>query len=493
MKRSKRIGCLLLVLLMSAQTLTSCDGSETTETTGETTSAVMETAAAETELSANLPDVKYDGETITMLAAAEQWQDYYFVEEDTGDVVDSAVYQRNLVVEEQFDVKLDFNIVNGYSAGMSAVATALEGAVMGGTGEFDIYAASAAYVSGVLTKNYLCDLNQVEYMDFTKPWWLGDINKQITINDHLYLTAGTLGMQCLENVRCMFFNKKLATDLALPSMYDHVYDGTWTYDTMVAYTEMAYVDLDGNGEYSAGDTYGLAGTSTEAIYALSFGFGQTNTTIGEDGLPHAVGVTERMEDIFQTLKVFQKDKKLYYGTNSGVPADELYPMFVENRVLFMAYTLTSATSGELRDTEDFGILPMPKFDENQEKYASMGFADVFGIPRGQSDADIEQSGILLEAMNFENYQIVYPAYKDVAMERKYSRDEESPAMIDIILDGVYVDFGLIFYSLSHNSYFLTIVGILDSFESFSTFWAAQGNAIEERIAAVVEDMATFES
>ncbi len=491
MKRSTRIVCLLMVLLMAAQTLASCGGSETTETTGETTPAVTETAATETELTANLPDVKYDGETITMLTAAEQWQDYYYVEEDTGDVVDSAVYQRNLTVEEQFDVKLDFHIMNGYGAGMDAVATTLQGAVMGGTGEFDIYAASSAYVFGVLPKNYLCDLNQIPHLDFTQEWWLSNINKQLTIGDHLYLASGTLGMQCLDNIRVIFFSKGVAENLALPDMYSHVEDGTWTYDTFKNYIEMAYVDLDGNGEYSAADQYGFTGTSTEAIYALAFGFGQKNTEIGADGLPYTVGTSEKMENIFQTLKAMQESSLLYYGTETYTPTDELYPMFIENRVLFMGYTLNAATTGELREADDFGILPMPKYDEAQEKYLSMGFADVFGIPRGQKEADIERNGILLEAMNFENYDTVYPAYKEVAMERKFSRDAESAAMIDVILDGVYMDIGVIFYASTDRS-FLNITTLFSAYESHATFWAAKGKAIETKMSKIVEDMASFE-
>ncbi len=494
MRNNKRIVCLLLVLLMAAQTLASCGGSVTTETTGETIAAVTETAATEeteteSELTSNLPEVTYDGVTITWLTAADAWQDYYYVEEDTGEVVDSAVFQRNLVVEEQFDVKLNFHIMNGYSAGVKNVDTALKGAVMGGTGEYDIFAGSAGYVFNYLTKNYFVDLNQMEYLDLDQKWWLGNINKEITVADRLYLSCGNLGMSCLDNIRMMYFNKNLAVDLGLPSLYDHVYDGTWTYDTLKTYSETAYVDLDGDGAYSANDQYGLSGADYGAIYALAYGFGQKNTQLDENGVPHAVGNTEEMDNIYQTIKTIYTTPIQYYEAASD-PLEELYPMFLEDRLLFMVYTLNTVTAGYLRDAEDFGILPMPKFTEVQENYRTMGFSDIFGIPRGQTDTDMERNSVILEASNFENYKRVYPAYKEVALQRKYSRDAESAEMIDIILDSNYMDFGLLNYGTLNNA-FLYLTSIFDKYESYTTFWAAEGKATETKISKILDTMASF--
>lgn len=81
---------------------------------------IMAIPETEDPLSDNLPGADYEGTDLVILTAAEQWQHFY-VSEQTGEVVDDAVYARNTAVEERFNVKLDYRIFNGYSAGLDSV------------------------------------------------------------------------------------------------------------------------------------------------------------------------------------------------------------------------------------------------------------------------------------------------------------------------------------------------------------------------------------
>ncbi len=492
MKTNRRILCCLTALLAVSAAMLAC-GDDVGQPEAQSTQGAETTVAAteDNSLKSNLPEVDYNGETITVLTAAEQWSRYYTVEKESGDVIDDAVYRRNQAVSEQLNVNFDFQIYNGFGAGKTAVATALRGEVMGGTGAIDLFAASSAYVSGLLLENLFYNLNEVEHIDFTQPWWLGDVNELLTIDGKLYLGAGTLGMSYLDNSRCIYFNKKLAGTLDITGIYEDVKAGKWTIDLFETYGKMAISDLNGDGTYDGEDRYGYAGTVMEGVDALFFGLGKANTVKDENGIPSLIGATEQMEDIYTRLKPYGNDKMLYYSTKETDPVLELYPMFMSDKALVIGYSLKAVSSRGLSDMEDFGILPLPKYDEAQEKYRTFAFSDVMGIPQGQTDEEVTRDGIIMEAMNFENYKTVYPAYKDVALERKYARDEESADMIDIIMDGVYMDFGMIFYPQLDIS-LIDMSGLLNKYDSYATWWAKQEKPLTKKLNKIIETITEFE-
>ena len=94
----------------------------------------------------------------------------------------------------------------------------------------------------------------------------------------------------------------------------------------------------------------------------------------------------------------------------------------------------------LRDSElDFGIVPYPKYDENQKEYITYNFGTYYmAIPTSASNP--EMSAVILEALNAESYNTVKDAYYEVNMKVKFSRDETTQRMLDIIVDTEYFDF-----------------------------------------------------
>lgn len=80
----------------------------------------------------------------------------------------------------------------------------------------------------------------------------------------------------------------------------------------------------------------------------------------------------------------------------------------------------------LRDMkDDFGIVPWPKYDESSDGYAANVDAgtDLFVVPI--TTADAERTSIILEALCAEGYRSVIPAYYEVALQKKYTRDDIS--------------------------------------------------------------------
>ena len=92
----------------------------------------------------------------------------------------------------------------------------------------------------------------------------------------------------------------------------------------------------------------------------------------------------------------------------------------------------------------FGIIPYPKWDEAQKSYYTMsdGAHDVMTVPI--TCGNVEYASMIIEAMNAETYKQVVPAYYDTAMKVKYSRDDESGQVLDLLMDSRVFDFGYIY-------------------------------------------------
>ena len=137
----------------------------------------------------------------------------------------------------------------------------------------------------------------------------------------------------------------------------------------------------------------------------------------------AVTLTEKAVHLFNQEGVYTE------GTDS----------FLTGGALFCAGLLRSAEG--FRDMEDdFGFLPSPKLDETQEHYRNLvGDCNLFTVVP-VTTAKAEMAGAVLEALNAQTYRTVLPAWYEVTLKCKYSRDLISSDIIDLIHDSIYTDF-----------------------------------------------------
>jgi len=93
---------------------------------------------------------------------------------------------------------------------------------------------------------------------------------------------------------------------------------------------------------------------------------------------------------------------------------------------------------------DFGMLPYPKYDENQDSYnTNLMTQRIQGISVPTTNTDPERTGIILEALAYHS-DIVRTAYYDITLTGKYARDEESIAILDTIFESRCYDIGKAF-------------------------------------------------
>ena len=486
----KRIFAYFLLASMLLSTV-SCSGTnDSTDEVNEsdTTAAEVETIARDPD--DKLPDRDFNGETYNILTAAEGWADKYVAEENTGDVLGEAVYKRNLAVEERFNVKLAYDVVNGNEAGREEVSMRLDSIVITGDTAYDLFVANCAYVGTKVVDGVFANLSAMEYLDFSAPWWYKNANENLSIKDTLFVAAGAYGLYTIGLNTGVIFSTALAEQHNLPSFYDDVRNGTWTYDKMVEYGNYASYDVDGNGGRNEKDSYGILSTGDyECIAYLVAGMGVKSITKDENGLPVLTGDSEHMLAVTDKLKNLMEDKELCYTHIHLDQPEVTRQMFTDNRALFFIYQLTVLEEDAMRDGADYGILPLPKYNEDQKEYYSSSNADIAAIPLIVKNKDMAQ--IILEAQNYISYKETVDVYYENVFKTKLARDENTKEMWDIILAGTTTEMALLFYRQLDFILFSHVDAIRNT--GYATWWAANESQLTSKLETLVNKLEEISS
>ena len=442
-----RILAILLAALMLGS-MTACSESGDVETAASETAAGGETAAAETDarIPTNLPERDFEGHKFQVLTKGQfssHWssKDVY-AEELTGEPINDAVFNRNAAVTETYN----FEIIELWGTETNCTPLA-KNAIQAGEDAYDLIL-NGSDTTPLITAGYLLDLQTIPYMDLTKPWYDQNANATLSIANKLMVTAGELTIMDNNATWCIQFNKDLATDLQLPDLYELVKEGKWTIDAMRAYAENASIDLNGDGVHNEFDQWGVSGEATNSMFFM-MGAGVTNFEKDENDIPVLIAGTEKYVDAFYLGNSVTGDFDLCLNVDHGtlrsqytdVWADCMDKAFSEGRVLFSCAGMNRVTL--FRDMEaDFGVLPMPKYDEAQEEYlspVSMWCTSLISVPVTASNQ--ERTGIIIEALSAESMYTLTPAYYDITLQGKAVRDEESADMLDIIFESRIFDLG----------------------------------------------------
>ena len=84
-----------------------------------------------------------------------------------------------------------------------------------------------------------------------------------------------------------------------------------------------------------------------------------------------------------------------------------------------------------------------KYNSEQKEFRNLAYGgDMACLLLNNKDADLEKIGILMEALSFDSQQGLIPLYKYRLLKTRFSSDEESSAMLDIIFTTTVSDFGV---------------------------------------------------
>ena len=414
----------------TAETLPAPTVSETAETseTLETSSAVLD----------EVPEMTFDEEiNIYIPDGIDHHTPSIVTEEITGDRINDAQYNMKLKMEERFGT----TIVQTFAGGMhdNSYITNL---IQSDDDTFELCFSLDLYVMNFVIKNHVMSFDYLEHVDFSKVYWDQTLNECISIGEKDYFGFGAYDLSYYDMTHVIAFNKILIDNFSLENPYELVREGKWTFDQFRKMAQTATMEVNGDGRMSSADSFGFISVPKQVPPNFWMAAGEQSIAKDSDNLPFLnLTGNEKFYSIFDWLYQTMWDDGIWCpNTQVGNFWSETVQVFSDDRALFAAQTFYFLS--QFRDVEsDFGLIPYPKYDEQQESYHSRveGGCKLAMVP--VTNRIPTETGALLEAMASYGYNHIIPEYYEVVLKRKTSRDSESQEMLDLIFSTRFYDFG----------------------------------------------------
>jgi len=346
-------------------------------------------------------------------------------------LLDDAVWKRNNLIEEKYNITIveeHNNDPNGH----------LRSTVLAGE---DLYNASYTLTNtlgSMILDGMFHDLKDGEGFQFDQPWWDHAVMDGAAIgeDESLYFISSNMNLYAFEGTWCMYFNKRMCSDLQLDTPYALVEEGKWTLDRLYEYTSVG-ANLNGEMDWSwnqeAKSVYGFS-SMTDFILQMYTSCEQKVIDI-EEGEPVLRAGTDRFYTVTDKLvRVFGEKGTSHFCDNNRGTGNHYENIFAANRAFFIGAEIKGGDGGgRFADmTDDYGIVPMPKFDEAQEEYISPVALWAYFMTVPVTHAELDTSSKILDAMSYVSYRDIVPVYYDIVLQVKNIRDEETSDMLDII-------------------------------------------------------------
>ncbi len=489
--------CLLLALLMMAGTLAACaneadDPNDTQGSSGTEAVSEADTLDEAEEALKILGELDWGGREFTVLYNDSFKSENHAEasvsgeEGESSQIINDAVYERNVLFGERYNLKYtnierDANAVSGMVTNEASAPT----------GDFQLVDTMLGTAATLTTNGVLYDLLDLG-VDLEGPWWdTGTAN--FVLEGGVYFMSGSINTADDQLTYVLIFNKKMYATYSntIANPYQTVRDWEWTLDYFNNVIQGISAE-NGDGKWDELDTYGFV---TTWEYGNTFFLGSdlryiiNDATVDEPTL--FLAEASNME---KALNVLELSQSIYHDNNASFmspPGKEALGLaaFKENRGLFYAEVAAYlATLNEGMDAE-FGILPVPKYDKQQEFYRTWthGSGSTFAVTSAIPDKDKETVGDLLTALAIMSHQTLKPAYYDITLTSRNVHDAESAEMLDLIFANRVYD--LAFYFASNFGFYeLFKSAVNDNSDSFTSNYQRNAKRFANSLKGVLRKL-----
>ena len=454
----KKTIAILLALVMLLSALVSCkknDGKDTEDT-------AEEIQMGENDRLSELGSRNFEGEVFKILDAndyPEMHVNYATVETKNASNINEALYNRDLWLS----VNYNFDGVE-YTSKTKAVAgiDALRNQSLINTVEYDMVistavgstaqGASGGTLAAAVFQGLLKNLDEINYLSLDKEWWSPLIYENMLLNDKLFFTTGDIAPSLYQAPAAMYVNMDLFRQYYQDiDVFKIVEDGEWTLEKLLTITSELSRDTNSDNKMNASEDF-------FGIVLQANGLTVQNLVIGAD-LSFAKVENNALTMNLKSQKLgdtIEKIAKLYptmpfeYG-GSGSPSDKqqnvINVAFKNGNAVFLAHQLEAAMF-HLRDMEnDYAVLPYPKADTSQNRYYSQinNWCDCFvAVPNAVESGRMDFVGFMMEAMAAYSHKELRPFIYEKVLKIQRMNDAKSSAMIDVIMDGIIIDYAVVY-------------------------------------------------
>ncbi|NLZ37082.1 MAG: hypothetical protein GX897_06360 [Clostridiales bacterium] len=205
----KRISAALLLCAMLLSVAVSCGGKDENSPDGSDKPAGEETAEATVSEESTIEPLEVrdlGGKDFRVLVYKQgdpgtwfQYLDFEWTEEAAGDLINDNIMNRNIAIEEKYNIRIVSNQVS------DVVSTARK-AITAGSDEFEIlepYCDSAYSMAG---EGLLYNIYDLPYCEFDMPWWDSNIQRDLSLQNRLWTVTGDISMFDEELSYVVYYN-----------------------------------------------------------------------------------------------------------------------------------------------------------------------------------------------------------------------------------------------------------------------------------------------
>ena len=394
----KKLICLLLVACFMIAALVSCgnnndvtDGSGSDGENGGTTAPETNEFGEETFTSVvPVDELDYEGKTLKILHrdALNVQREWY--KESPSDELDEVIAVRNEAVAETLNIDVQYQAMasSNYEDCLNQFTAAIKEDVDNDFHYYDIVANYAYAGANVAVRDYVANLNDKEvfpFFEFSLPCWNQAIVNTTMVNDQLFYITGDLNLSTFDKSIVVFINKTMYNDKKNEDdpedLQDVAIKGYWDYEDLYRWSTVFE------------ETNGENGAQHDDFHAISAAF----SSIPLDAFPYAWDLEYLVEEadgthsynVVGNTKVEDAITKVQNLLNGQISAgvanydntgecslggySEPITHFANDKCIFAIHLLycTEEDNVLLRGMEsEFGLLPVPKYEETQENYGT---------------------------------------------------------------------------------------------------------------------------
>jgi hypothetical protein len=289
--------------------------------------------------------------------------------------------------------------------------------------------AYAAAISG-----YVYPIEKLPYIDLTKDYYLKDVNEMMSLGGKQFLAYSEESLYTFQRATVLAFNKTMASNLKIEGLYDTVKNGEWTFEKLFEYAKQG-VKVDGEGNV---EVYGLHGHGDYMFSTFFAAAGQYFVEKENNKLKFTAGSNEKIDSIANMEIAYFKDGTMGYNYDYNNMNDYV-EVFKDEQTLFHGTVIGRLLL--LKDLSwDYGVLPYPKYDMDQDGYKSR-VVDAWLHVVPSSNTNPERTSVILEALASGSAKWVFPAYYENSIQGRTLRDPESVEMLEIVRATRVFDWG----------------------------------------------------
>lgn len=458
-------GAFLLAVLMLAVSFSACHKKGDPSATGTqvATSEGYGTPDVSGPYDCELPGgLDYGNAKITMVCRdMEGVRDEFYCGENSKGAIPEAVFRRNEAVQNRLNVWFDIIMIpdNGTDT-HSTIAKKVEQDVMGGGCSYQIVTAPNYTIApSTLSGNYT-DLNRLNYTNLGKYYWAQGFNDVASIGDAQYMATGMATLSLYRFMYVTVYNNKIFTERSLENLYDVVNSNRWTMEYQYELANTLYGDLNNIGEKDDGDFYGFVSGARTSVDSYWVSCKAWVIDRDEDNYYTYIGSVDRLSGMVDKIL------KLYYNCEGSyiIPVAQdntdnagIVAMFAKGNTAMANMKINAIETGLQQLDFEFSIVPLPKYDENQDHYYTnvQDQVTVMSVPKTLPVSDREMIGAAFEELAYEGYKEIYSAYFESALSYRYLKNPESVDMLKLIYESS--NFVMVYQGLATNVGWTTMI------------------------------------